>query len=45
MMPNKKLSWKQKMSTRFEDRKWAQKMKIENEYIPNKNQTGPKLVS
>ena len=31
-----------KMSTRFEYRKWVQKMKIENEYNPNTNQIGPK---
>ena len=31
-----------KMSTRFEYRKWVQKMKIENEFNPNTNQIGPK---
>ena len=31
-----------KTSTRFEYRKWVQKMKIENEYNPNTNQISPK---
>ena len=35
--------WKQKISTRFEYRKWVEKMKIENEYNLNTNQTSPKL--
>lgn len=37
-MPNKK------MSTRFEDKKWVQKIKIENEYNINTNQIGPKFL-
>ena len=36
--------WEQKISTRFEYRKWVQKMKIKNEYNLNTNQTGPYMT-
>ena len=36
--------WEQKINTRFEYRKWVQKMKIKNEYNLNTNQTGPYMT-
>ena len=40
-----KNKWEQKISTRLEYRKWVQKIKIENEYNLNTNQTCPKKLS
>ena len=39
LMPNKNMRWKKKIEYKIWVQKWVQKMKIENEYKPNTNQT------